>query len=149
MPRGLRHSARSISFLSPMSSCPDAFLVRKIASLILRPECWFRDLISFQSRRRPTFSRGSSSLSSRRRQLLSSSRVRFRPPGNIHSRSRRRRTSNTLPPLFATSFEDFAIRPGALHDSSEILFFLASNRKNEGGSRVNETLSPALCRRLR
>jgi hypothetical protein len=82
----------------------------KIASFILRPERLFLDLTSFQSRRRPTLSFGSSSFISLRRESLSLSRARLRPPGNIHSPSRFLLTSSTRPRLAATSFEDFAIR---------------------------------------
>jgi hypothetical protein len=50
-------------------------------------------------------------LISLRRQSFSLSRARFRPPGNIHNRSRLRRTNRTLLPFTATSFDDFAIYP--------------------------------------
>jgi hypothetical protein len=109
MPRGLRQTALSISFLSPIVRRPDAFLATKIASLIFLPERRFLDVTSFQSRTRPTLSFGSSSLISLRRQALALSRASFRPPGNIHSRSRLRLTKRTLPRFIATSFEDFAI----------------------------------------
>jgi hypothetical protein len=109
MPRGLRQTALSISFLSPIVRRPDAFLATKIASLIFLPERRFLDVTSFQSRTRPILSFGSSSLISLRRQALALSRARFRPPGNIHSRSRLRLTKRTLPRFTATSFEDFAI----------------------------------------
>src|ERR1700730_19430396 len=109
MPRGLRQIALSISFLSPISNWPDAFLARKIASLIFLPERRFLAFTSFQRRTRPSLSLGSSSLISLRRQSFSLSRARFRPPGNIHSRSRLRRTRRTLPRFTAISFEDFAI----------------------------------------
>src|SRR5271154_831784 len=109
MPRGLRQVALSISFLSPMVRRPEAFLATKIASLIFLPERRFLDFTSFQSRTRPSLSLGSSSLISLRRQSLSVSRGRLRPPGNIHRRSRLRRTKRTLPRLTTTSLEDFAI----------------------------------------
>jgi hypothetical protein len=109
MPRGLRQIALSISFLSPIFRRPAAFAVTKIASLIIRPERRFLALTSFQSLRRPSLSFGSSSLSSLRKQSLSLSRARLRPPGNIQSPSRFRLTSNTRPRFAATSFEDFAI----------------------------------------
>jgi hypothetical protein len=109
MPRGLRQIALSISCLSPIVSRPDAFAVPKIASLILRPERQFLAVTSFQSRRRPSLSFGSSSLISLRRQSLSLSRARLRPPGNIQSPSRFRLTRSTRPRFAATSFEDFAI----------------------------------------
>jgi hypothetical protein len=60
MPRGLRHIALSISFLSPIVRAPDAFLATKIASLIFLPERWFLDFTSFQSRTRPSLILGSS-----------------------------------------------------------------------------------------
>src|ERR1700687_4189609 len=66
MPRGLRHVALSISFLSPIVRRPDAFAVTKIASLIFRPERRFLALTSFQSLRRPSLRLGSSSLISLR-----------------------------------------------------------------------------------
>jgi hypothetical protein len=109
MPRGLRQIALSISCLSPIVRRPDAVAVRKIASLIFRPERRFLAVTSFQSRRRPSLSFGSSSLISLRRQSLSLSRARLRPPGNIQSPSHFRLTSSTRPRFAATSFEDFAI----------------------------------------
>src|ERR1700675_1227526 len=109
MPRGLRQIALSISFLSPIVRRPDAFAATKIASLIFRPERRFLVLTSFQSLRRPSLSFGSSSLISLRRQSLSLSRARLRPPGNIQSPSRFRLTRSTRPRFPATSFEDFAI----------------------------------------
>src|ERR1700733_3607245 len=109
MPRGLHHVALSISFLSPIVRRPDAFNVTKIASLIFRPERRFLPLTSLQSLTRPSLSFGSSSLISLRRQSLSLSRARLRPPGNIQSPSRFRLTSSTRPRFAATSFEDFAI----------------------------------------
>src|ERR1044072_7278538 len=111
MPRGFCQAARSISFLSPIDSLPLAVLAMKIASLILRPE---RLSLAFTSSQRlilPSFSLGSSSLISRRRQSFADSRARLRPPGNIHRPSDRRRTNNTLPRLAATNLEDFAIAP--------------------------------------
>jgi hypothetical protein len=48
-------------------------------------------------------------LISLRRQSLSVSRARLRPPGNIQSPSRFRLTRSTRPRFTATSFEDFAI----------------------------------------
>ncbi len=80
-----------------------------IASLIFRPDLGFLALTSFQSFNRPSLSFGSSSRISLRRQSLSLSRARLRPPGNIHSPSRFRLTRSTPPPFAATSFEDFAI----------------------------------------
>src|ERR1700694_1401051 len=109
MPRGLRYVALSISFLSPIVRRPDAFDVTKIASLMFRPERRFLALTSFQSLTRPSLSFGSSSLISLRRQSLSLSRARLRPPGNIQSPSRFRLTRSTRPRFAATSFEDFAI----------------------------------------
>src|ERR1700738_1352750 len=109
MPRGLRHVALSISFLSPIVRRPEAFAVTKIASLIFRPERRFLAVTSFHSLRLPSLSFGSSSLISLRRQSLSLSRARLRPPGNIQSPSRFRLTSSTRPRFAATSFEDFAI----------------------------------------
>src|ERR1700754_3759770 len=109
MPRGLRQVALSISFLSPIVRRPDAFAVTKIASLIFRPERRFLAVTSFQRRRRPSLSFGSSSLISLRRQSLSVSCARLRPPGNIQSPSRFRLTRSTRPRFTATSLEDFAI----------------------------------------
>src|ERR1700716_2415298 len=109
MPRGLLQVALSISCLSPIVRRPDAFAATKIASLIFRPERRFLALTSFQSLRRPILSFGSSSFISLRRQSLSLSRARLRPPGNIQSPSRFRLTSSTRPRFAATSFEDFAI----------------------------------------
>src|SRR5437660_2551064 len=109
MPRGLCQAARSISFLSPIASLPLALLAMKIASLILRPERLFLAFTSFQRLIRPSFSFGSSSRISRRRQSFSDSRARLRPPGNIQRPSDRRLTSRTLPRLAATNLEDLAI----------------------------------------
>src|SRR5258708_21621032 len=109
MPQGLRHVALSISFLSPMARRPDAFFAMKMASLILRPDLRFLALTSFQSFSRPSFSSGSSSRISLRRQSFSVSRARLRPPGNIHSRSRLLLTNRTRPRFAATSFDAFAI----------------------------------------
>ena len=110
MPRGLRQIALSISFLSPIFKRPEALLAIKIASLIFLPERRFLDFTSFQSRTGPSLSFGSSSLISLRRHSFSVSRASFRPPGNIHSRSRLRLTKRTLPRFATISFEDFAIR---------------------------------------
>src|ERR1700680_3710354 len=110
MPRGLRQVTLSISCLSPIVRRPDAFAVTKIASHIFRPERRFLAVTSIQSLRLPSLSFGSSSLISLRRQSLSLSRARLRPPGNIQSPSRFRLTSSTRPRFAATSFEDFAIR---------------------------------------
>jgi hypothetical protein len=109
MPRGLRHVALSISFLSPMARRPDVFFATNIASLILRPDLRFLALTSFQSLNRPNLSLGSSSWISRRKQSSSVSRPRLRPPGNIHSRSRLLLTNKTRPRFAATSLDDFAI----------------------------------------
>jgi hypothetical protein len=100
---GFRHSARSSSFLSPMSRRPDTFFAVKIASLIFLPEKRFLLVASFQSVTRPVFSLGSSSLISRRRHSLSVSPASLRPPGNIQSPSFRRLTSSTLPRFSATT----------------------------------------------
>jgi|SRR6185503_7443703 hypothetical protein len=109
MPRGLRHVALSISFLSPMARRPDAFFATNIASLIFRPDLRFLALTSFQSLNRPSLSSGSSSRISLRRQSFSVSRPRLRPPGNIHNRSRFLLTNRTRPRFTAMSFDDFAI----------------------------------------
>jgi hypothetical protein len=133
MPRGLRHVALSISFLSPIVRRPDAFAVTKIASFIFRPERRFLAVTSFQSLRLPSLSFGSSSLISLRRQSLSLSRARLRPPGNIQSPSRFRLTSSTRPRFAATSFEDFAI-PIKHHLSTQppILFLNPIKNHNQG-----------------
>src|SRR6201998_4973559 len=122
MPRDLHHVALSISFLSPIVRRPDAFNVTKIASLIFRPERRFLPLTSLQSLTRPSLSFGTSSLISLRRQSLSLSRARLRPPGNIQSPPRFRLTSSTRPRFAATSFEDFAI-PMKHHLSTQLLFY--------------------------
>src|SRR3984885_8341202 len=109
MPRGLRHVALSISFLSPIARRPDAFFATNIASLIFRPDLRFLALTSFQSVNRPSLSLGSSSRISRSKQSFSVSLARRRPPGNIHSRSRLLLTNNTRPRFAATSLDDFAI----------------------------------------
>src|ERR1700726_2923257 len=109
MPRGLRHVALSISFLSPMVRRPETLLAMNIASLIFRLDLRFLALISFQSLNRPSLSSGSSSRISLRRQSFSVSRPRLRPPGNIHNRSRLLLTNKTRPRFTAMSFDDFAI----------------------------------------
>src|SRR6266478_10218227 len=109
MPRGLHHVALSISLLSPMARRPEALLAMNIASLIFLPDLGFLALTSFQSLNRPSLSFGSSSRISLRRQSLSVSRPRLRPPGNIHNRSRLLLTNKTRPRFAATSFDDFAI----------------------------------------
>src|SRR6266851_6030348 len=107
MPRGLRQVALSISFLSPIVRRPDTFAVTKIASLIFRPERRFLALTFFQSLRRPSLSFGSSSLISLRRQSLSLSRARLRPPGNIHRPSRFRLTRSTPSAFRSHQFRGF------------------------------------------
>jgi hypothetical protein len=132
MPRGLRHVARSISFLSPIASRPDAFFATKIASLILRPDLRFFALTSFQSFNRPSLSLGSSSWISLRKQSSVVSRPRLRPPGNIHRRSRLRLTNKTRPRFAATSLDDFAIpriAPFRNESSALILFYLLRMRE--------------------
>src|ERR1700721_2572099 len=137
MPRGLHHVALSISFLSPIVRRPDAFTVTKIASLIFRPERRFLPLTSLQSLTRPSLSLGSSSLISLRRQSLSLSCARLRPPGNIQSPSRFRLTSSTRPRFAATSFEDFAIlykyHLYKYHLSNDCLIVLNSVQKHNEG----------------
>jgi hypothetical protein len=49
MPRGLRHIALSISFLSPIVRGPDVFLATKIASLMFLPERRFLPMTYFES----------------------------------------------------------------------------------------------------
>ena len=75
MPRGLRHAALSISFLSPIVSRPPALPATKMASFIFLPDRRFLDFTSFHSRTRPNLSFGSSSLISLRRQAFALSRV--------------------------------------------------------------------------
>src|SRR6202046_5972974 len=104
IPRGLPQIALSISFLSPIFNSPDAFLAKKIASLILLPERRFLAFTSFHRRTWPTLSLGNSSFISLRRQSFSLSLARFLPPGNIHNRSRLRRTNRTFPRFIAISF---------------------------------------------
>jgi hypothetical protein len=109
MPRGLRHVALSISFLSPMARRPDALFATNMASLIFLPDLRFLALTSFQSLNRPSLSSGSSSRISLLKQSISVSRPRLRPPGNIHRWSRFLLTNNTRPRFVATSFDDLAI----------------------------------------
>jgi hypothetical protein len=56
----LRHTALSISRLSPIFNSPDALPAMKIASLILRPDWRFLFLTSFHSLSLPSLSLGSS-----------------------------------------------------------------------------------------
>src|SRR6266851_8511941 len=147
MPRGLRQVALSISFLSPIVRRPDTFAVTKIASLIFRPERRFLALTFFQSLRRPSLSFGSSSLISLRRQSLSLSRARLRPPGNIQSPSRFRLTSSTRPRFAATSFEDFAIP--YKHHSNQLPPFLVQNAVENYNLRALCTRSRPLQRAAR
>jgi hypothetical protein len=146
IPRGLRQVALSISFLSPIFSRPEALLAIKIASLIFLPERRFLDLTSFQRRIGPSLSFGSSSLISLRRHSFSVSRGRFRPPGNIHSRSRLRLTKRTLPRFATISFEDFAISPVNRH-CLETRFVNHYNRfllkmKSDSGDEVSASALP-------
>jgi hypothetical protein len=121
MPRGLRHVALSISFLSPMARRPDASFATNIASLIFLPDLRFLALTSFQSLNRPSLSSGSSSWISLLKQSFSVSRPRLRPPGNIHRWSRRLLTNNTRLRFVATSFDDFAITlPHCLNAESSV-----------------------------
>jgi len=115
MPRGVRHVALSISFLSPMARRPDALFATNIASLIILPDLRFLALTSFQSLNRPSLSSGSSSRISVLKQSFSVSRPRLPPPGNIHSwspllltnkthaRALSQRVSMTLPLRFRTA----------------------------------------------
>ena len=130
MPRGLRHVALSISFLSPIARLPDAFFAKNMASLIFRPDLRFFALTSFQSVNRPSLSLGSSSRISRSKQSFSVSLARRRPPGNIHSRSRLLLTNKTRPRLAAISLEDFAIpRSVPFQNESSMLILLHPLRK--------------------
>src|SRR4029453_512608 len=88
---------------------PEALLAMNMASLIFRPDLGFFALTAFQSFKRPSLSFGSSSRISLRRQSLSVSRPRLRPPGNIHNRSRLLLTNKIRPRFAAMSFDDFAI----------------------------------------
>jgi len=135
MPRGLRQIALSISCLSPIVRRPDAFAVTKIASLIFRPERRFFALTSFQSLRRPSLTFGSSSLISLRRQFLSLSRARLRPPGNIHNPSRFRLTSSTRPHFAATSFEDLAIYVCTIRVYHGVIQFLKFHAESQALTR--------------
>jgi hypothetical protein len=54
-PRGLRHVALSISFLSPMARRPDASFAMNIASLILQPDLGFLALTFFPELQPPQF----------------------------------------------------------------------------------------------
>src|ERR1700687_1245027 len=139
MPRGLRHVALSISFLSPMARRPDAFFATNIASLIFRPDLRFLALISFQSLNRPSLSSGSSSRISLRRQSFSVSRARLRPPGNIHNRSRLLLTNKTRPRFTATSFDDFAITVLRRPRIESFVYFITSSTLLQ---------VPPTCRRL-
>jgi hypothetical protein len=84
MPRGLRHVALPISFLSPIARLPDAFFAKNMASLIFRPDLRFFALTSFQSVNRPSFSLGSSSWISRSKQ----SDAACNPRGSLCRRER-------------------------------------------------------------
>src|SRR4029077_14908201 len=133
MPRGLRHVALSISFISPMARRPDALFATNIASLIFLPDLRFLALTSFQSLNRPSLSSGSSSRISLLKQSISLSRPRLRPPGNIHRWSRFLLTNNTRPRFVATSFDDFAITlPHRINAESslQILFHPAHKEGN-------------------
>ena len=143
IPRGLRHTARSISFVSPMVRFAVAFEATKIASLILRPERRFLDFTSFQRRIRPSLSFGNSSRISLRRQSFSFSRARLRPPGNIQRRSRLRRTKRTLPRLTAASFEDLAMMPLKMRNDGNALN-MKDNRQQSDGFHVRlDRIRPA------
>src|ERR1700704_3826543 len=121
MPRGLRHVALSISFLSPMARRPDALFAKNIASLIFLPDLRFLALTSLQSLNRPSLSSGSSPRISLLKQSFSVSRPRLRPPGNIHRWSCLLLTNNTRPRFVATSFDDFAIAlPHCLNAESSV-----------------------------
>jgi hypothetical protein len=135
MPRGLRHVALSISFLSPMVRRPDALFATNIASLIFLPDLRFLALTSFQSLNCPSFSSGSSSRISLLKQSLSVSRPRLRPPGNIHRWSRLLLTNNTRPRFVATSFDDFAITLSHClnAESSVQILFHPAHKKSSGG----------------
>jgi hypothetical protein len=133
MPRGLRHVALSISFLSPMARRPDALFATNIASLIFLPDLRFLASTSFQSLNRPSLSSGSSSRISLLKQSFSVSRPRLRPPGNIHRWSRLLLTNNTRPRFVATSFDDFAITlPHRLNaESSMQILFHPTHRERQ------------------
>jgi len=98
----LAPNALSISCLSPIVRRPDAVAVTKIASLILLPERRLLAVTSFQRRRRPSLSFGSSSLISLRRQSLS-----FLARGCVLRETSR--AHRARPRFTATSFEDFAM----------------------------------------
>jgi hypothetical protein len=135
MPRGLRHVALSISFLSPMVRRPDALFATNIASLIFLPDLRFLALTSFQSLNRPSLSSGSSSRISLLKQSISGSRPRLRPPGNIHRWSRLLLTSNTRPRFVATSFDDFAITlPHCLNAESSVQILFPCTKKGNASS---------------
>jgi hypothetical protein len=136
MPRGLRHVALSISFLSPMARRPDAFFATNIASLIFLPDLRFLALTSFQSLNRPSLSSGSSSRISLLKQSFSVSRPRLRPSGNIHSRSRLLLTNKTRPRFVATSFDDFAItvRHRLCNESSALFYSIPCTNKGAASS---------------
>jgi hypothetical protein len=130
MPRGLRHVALSISFLSPMARRPDALFATNIASLIFLPDLRFLASTSFQSLNRPNLSSGSSSRISRLKQSFSVSRPRLRPPGNIHRWSRLLLTNSTRPRFVATSLDDFAITlPHCLNAESSVQILFHPVRK--------------------
>jgi len=96
-----------------------------IASLILRPDLGFFALTALQSFKRPSLSFGSSSRISLRRQSFSVSRLRLRPPGNIHNRSRLLLTNKIRPRFAAMSFDDFAITvPHRLTTNSSVWFYM-------------------------
>src|SRR5262245_48070815 len=144
MPKGLRQVALSISRLSPIVRWPDALLATKMASLIFLPERGFFAFTSFHSLIWPSLSFGSSSLISRRRQSFALSRARFRPPGNIHNRSRLRLTRSTRPRFDATSFEDLAMRPGRYRISSDFNAELRHGAKALVGDSSRDSLRQLL-----
>jgi len=151
MPRGLRHVALSISFLSPMARRPDALFATNIASLIFLPDLRFLALTSFQSLNRPSLSSGSSSRISLLKQSISVSRPRLRPPGNIHRRSRLLLTSNTRPRFVATSLDDFAITPSHrinAQSSVQILFHSVRRKATPCPADLSKESGPGQTRKI-
>ena len=130
MPRGLRHVALSISFLSPMVRRPDALFATNIASLIFLPDLRFLALTSFQSLNRPSLSSGSSSRISLLKQSFSVSRPRLRPPGNIQRWSRLLLTNNTRPRLLQRVSMTLPLRfRTALTPNRPCKFYSSAQRK--------------------
>jgi hypothetical protein len=122
-------------FLVADNDQPDAFSAMKIASFIFRPDCvsgFYPLPFQFEFGKLPL------DLAPKVRSL-SSSRARFRPPGNIHGPPRHLRTSSTRPRFTAMSFDDLAIsgsggRAGAATERSTNILNAAIVQSPTGSS---------------